>query len=178
MALAGGIQLALNDMVRLGGMSNLWFVIPPPTLGLRGMRLQFPSLLITDDDHDFRETLRAVFEPRFRTLMAGDGEEALEIVRRQEVHLVLLDMHMPKLTGLETLRQVKRFKSLLPCILLSAGLDESLIRQAQLAEAFSVLSKPISRKQLTSTVEAAMRRIYNWESDVVDRSNPPDLSGR
>ena len=46
------------------------------------MRMQFPSLLITDDDHDFRETLRAVFEPRFRTFMAGDGEEALEIVRR------------------------------------------------------------------------------------------------
>ena len=90
------------------------------------MRLELPSLLITDDDRDFRETLRNVFEPRFRTLLAGDGEEALDIVRREEVHLLLLDMHMPKLTGLETLRQVKRFKSLLPCILLSARLDDAL----------------------------------------------------
>jgi CheY-like chemotaxis protein len=129
------------------------------------MRLQLPSILITDDDHDFRETLRVVFEPRFRTLLAGDGEEALQIVRDEEVHLLLLDMHMPKLTGLETLRRVKQFKSRLPCILLSAGLNDSLIRQAQLAQAFSVLSKPITRQQLTSTVEAAMRRIYNWESD-------------
>jgi CheY-like chemotaxis protein len=132
------------------------------------MRLEYPSLLITDDDHDFRETLRDVFEPRFRTLMAGDGEEALAIVRSQEVHLLLLDMHMPKLTGLETLRRVKQFKSRLPCILLSAGLDDAIIRQAQLAEAFSVLSKPISRRQLTSTVEAAMRRIYNWHGDVLE----------
>jgi CheY-like chemotaxis protein len=107
--------------------------------------------------------------------LAQDGLEALDIVRRQEVHLVLLDMHMPKLTGLETLRQVKRFKSRLPCILLSAALDENLIRQAQLAEAFSVLSKPISRMQLTSTVDAAMRRIYNWESDGPDSS---DVAGR
>ena len=128
------------------------------------MRLEYPSLLITDDDHDFRETLRSVFEPRFRTLVASDGEEALSIVRSQEVHLLLLDMHMPKLTGLETLRRVKMLKTRLPCILLSAGLDESLIRQAQLAQAFSVLSKPITRHQLTSTVDAAMRRIYNWES--------------
>lgn len=128
------------------------------------MRLELPSLLITDDDHDFRETLRVVFEPRFRTILAGDGQEALDIVRSQEVHLLLLDMHMPKLTGLETLRQVKKFHSRLPCILLSAGLDDTLIQQAQLAEAFSVLAKPISRRQLTSTVEAAMRRIYNWES--------------
>ena len=132
------------------------------------MRLEFPSLLITDDDRDFRETLRSLFEPRFRTLVAGDGEEALDIVRSQEVHLLLLDMHMPKLTGLETLRRVKQFKSRLPCILLSAGLDEAIIRQAELAEAFSVLSKPISRQQLTSTVDAAMRRIYNWHGDVPD----------
>ena len=129
------------------------------------MRLEFPSLLITDDDHDFRETLRDVFEPRFRTLLAGDGEEALDIVRTQEVHLLLLDMHMPKLTGLETLRRVKLFKSRLPCILLSAGLDDAIIRQAELAEAFSVLSKPISRRQLTSTVEDALRRIYNWHGE-------------
>ena len=126
------------------------------------MRLQLPQLLITDDDHDFRETVRSVFEPRFRTLLASDGQEALEIVRTQEVHLLLLDMHMPKLTGLETLRQVKRFNSLLPCILLSARVDDALIRQAYLEQAFSVLSKPISRQKLTSTVEDAMRRIYNW----------------
>ncbi len=126
------------------------------------MRLQLPSLLITDDDHDFRETLRSVFEPRFRTLVAGNGEEALDIVRREEVHLLLLDMHMPRLTGLETLRRVKQLKSRLPCILLSARLDDSLIRQAYLEEAFSVLSKPITRQQITSTVDAAMRRIYNW----------------
>jgi CheY-like chemotaxis protein len=132
------------------------------------MQLQFPSLLITDDDHDFRETLRAVFEPRFHTLLAGDGQEALDIVRTQEVHLVLLDMHMPKLTGLETLRQVKRFNACLPCILLSAGLNDSLIRQAELAQAFSVLSKPVSRQQLTSTVDAAMRRIYNWERNTLE----------
>ncbi len=127
------------------------------------MRLELPSLLITDDDLDFRETLCAVFEPRYRTILASNGEEALNIVRRQEVHLLLLDMHMPRLTGLETMQRVKQFKSRLPCILISAGLDEALERQARLAEAFSVLAKPVTRRQLTSTVEAAMRRIYGWE---------------
>ena len=132
--------------------------------------IQSPSILITDDDRDFRETLRVVFEPRgFRTYLAGDGEEALNIVHQEEVHLVLLDMHMPKLTGLETIRRVKQFRSRLPCILLSAGLNDSLIRQAQLAEAFSILSKPISRHQLTSAVELALRRTYNWEVKRADR---------
>jgi two-component system chemotaxis response regulator CheY len=137
------------------------------------MRLEIPSLLITDDDVDFRETLRAVFEPRFRTILASDGQEALEIVRREEVHLLLLDMHMPRLTGLETMRKVKVFKSRLPCILLSAGMDEALERQARLAEAFEVLAKPVTRRDLTNTVEAAMRRIYGWTSPDEPRTPHP-----
>ena len=106
------------------------------------MLVETPSLLITDDDPGFRETLRVIFEPKgFRTLLAGDGEEALKIVRNETVHLVLLDMHMPRLTGLETLRMLKEFRAMLPCILLSAQLDELIIEQARLAHAYLVLSK-------------------------------------
>src|SRR5438046_9099515 len=95
------------------------------------------SILITDDDVNFRQTLQGVFQPRgFRTLLAGDGEEALDIVQRENVDLLLLDMHMPRLTGLETLRRVKQLRAMLPCILMSARADESLVRQALLAQAF------------------------------------------
>jgi DNA-binding response OmpR family regulator len=69
---------------------------------------------------------------------------------------------MPKLTGLETLRLVKQFKSILPCILLSARLDQPLIEQARLAQAFSVLAKPVPLRQLTGTVRLALKRTYNW----------------
>ena len=125
--------------------------------------VEAPSLLITDDDRAFRETLQTVFEPQgYRTLLAGDGEEALRIVATEKVHLVLLDMYMPKLTGLETLRLVKQVKALLPCILLSADLDESIIEQAQRFHAFSVLSKPVTRHQITWIVRQALERTYNW----------------
>jgi CheY-like chemotaxis protein len=135
----------------------------------------FPSLLITDDDTAFRETLCGLFQPRgFRVFSAGDGEEALRIVGQEVVHLVLLDMHMPRLTGLETLRRVKQFKSRLPCILLSARLDEALIQQARLAEAFSVLAKPISRLLITDTVDHALRRIYGWPDELRDSSREDD----
>ena len=123
-----------------------------------------PSLLITDDDLGFRETLRGVLEPQgFRTLMAESGEQAIDVVRHQEVHLVLLDMHMPRLTGLETLRLVKQIKAVLPCIILSANADDELREEARRAEAFSVLSKPISRINLTNIVRVALRRTYNWQ---------------
>lgn len=125
--------------------------------------VESPSILISDDDVGFRETLQNVFEPQgFRTLLAGDGEEALRIVQREEVHLLLLDMHMPKLTGLEVLRMVRRFKAMLPCIILSADADELLVREAKQEQAFSVLSKPVTRMQITVTVSQAFERTYNW----------------
>jgi hypothetical protein len=65
------------------------------------MLVETPSILITDDDHGFRETVRGMFEPRgFRTYLAADGEEALRIVGAEPVHLLLLDMHMPRLTAI------------------------------------------------------------------------------
>jgi DNA-binding response OmpR family regulator len=121
-------------------------------------------LLITDDDRSFRETLEGVFAPRgFRTLLAGDGEEALRIVRTQEVHLVLLDVHMPKLTGLETLRLVKQFRAMLPCILMSAHWDDRLIDEARSAQAFLILPKPITLREITGAVHEALERVYHWE---------------
>lgn len=133
-----------------------------------------PSILITDDDFGFRETLRGVFEPQgFCTLLAGDGEEALQIVARQRVDLLLLDMHMPKLTGLETIRRVKQTHASLPCILLSADLDETIRQQARLVRAFSVLSKPVSTRNITLIVHTALRRTYNWPMPQADLPLPP-----
>ena len=123
-----------------------------------------PTLLITDDDPGFRETLRVIFEPRgFHTLLAGDGEEALEIVHQERIHLVLLDMHMPKLTGLETLRQLKEFRAMLPCILLTAQLDDRIVEQARMAHAYSVLSKTLTLRQITGVVFQALQRTYAWQ---------------
>lgn len=130
------------------------------------MRLEYPSLLITDDNQDFRDTLRSVFEPRgFRTFAAGDGEQALEIVRTESVHLILMDMHMPKLTGLETIRRVKRIDAVLPCILISAQMDNELAQQAMDVEAFAVLSKPVRFAEITETVRQALFAAYDWNPE-------------
>jgi CheY-like chemotaxis protein len=69
---------------------------------------------------------------------------------------------MPKLTGLETLRRLKEYRAMLPCILLSAQLDELTVEQAHRAHAFSVLSKAVTIRQITSTVCQALQRTYAW----------------
>lgn len=132
------------------------------------MKLEPPSLLITDDDRDFRETLRGVFEQRgYRTLLAADGEEALDVMARETVHLALLDMHMPRLTGLETIRRIRQlpFDVVLPCILISAALDAAIEEEARRQRAFSILSKPVRLRDITGAVQQALSETYNWRPD-------------
>lgn len=121
-----------------------------------------PQLLISDDDRDFRETLRTVFERRgFDTILAADGAEAVQIVEQQSIHLVLIDFHMPKLSGLEAIRQIRKSKAALPCILISAAIDD-LTREAAHSDTFSILDKPVSHRDLTATVASALVTAYGW----------------
>jgi CheY-like chemotaxis protein len=119
------------------------------------------SILITDDDVGCREALRAIVEPEgFHTLLASSGEEALDIIHEAPVHLALLDMYMPRLTGLETLELVRQVNALIPCILVTADASERLLRQAFRAHAYSVIPKPVSKNVVLYTVVRALLRAY------------------
>jgi CheY-like chemotaxis protein len=119
------------------------------------------SILIADDDTSCRQALRDIMEPEgYRTLLASCGEEALDIVRESDVHLALLDLHMPTLTGLETLQLVRQIKGMLPAILITGDADENVIRQACQLHFYSVIPKPISRNVVLYTVLRALSVVY------------------
>jgi len=119
------------------------------------------NILITDDDTGCREALREIVEPQgFHTLLASSGEEALDIVREGAVHLALLDMHLPRMTGLEALRLMHQINAVLPCILVTADASASLMRQACQAHAYSVIHKPVSKGVVLYTVARALVRCY------------------
>ncbi len=119
------------------------------------------NLLITDDDPLARETLRDIIAPAgFQTILAGSGEEAIDIVQQSEIHLALMDMHMPRLSGLETMEIVRQIKGLLPTILISADQDDTLLRKALSAHVYCVLSKPVSRHAVIYVVNRALEKFY------------------
>ncbi|HVK12666.1 MAG TPA: response regulator [Gemmataceae bacterium] len=119
------------------------------------------SILITDDDRGVRETLAEIVEAQgFRPVLAANGEEALQIVEHEPVHLALLDMQMPKLTGLETLQLVRQIHALLPAILITADATRELMRRAFDAQVFSVVPKPVNAQVVVTTVVRALVRVY------------------
>jgi CheY-like chemotaxis protein len=118
-------------------------------------------ILITDDDRGCREALRDIFEPEgFPTLTASSGEEAVDIIREEPVHLALFDVNMPRLTGLEAVQLVHQINALLPCILVTADANEELMRQAFSVRVYSVIPKPVNRNILLYTVIRALARAY------------------
>ncbi len=118
------------------------------------------QLLIADHDSAFRDVLRDIFEPWFSLLEAESGEQAVEIVECERVDIVLLDMNMHKLTGLDTIRIVKQINALLPCILITADATDELRQDASAANAYEVLSKPVKRQELVTTVSHALVDTY------------------
>ena len=119
------------------------------------------SILITDDDRGVRETLGEIVEQRgLRPVLAGDGEQAIEIVQQETIHLALLDYQMPRLTGLETLQLLHQVNALLPAILITADATRELMRQAFQAHVFSVLPKPVNPQVVLTTVLRALGRVY------------------
>ncbi len=127
------------------------------------------QLLIADDDPDFRDVLRSIFEPWFALLEAVSGEQAVEIVEGERVDLVLLDMNMERLTGIETIRIVKQIDVRLPCILVTGDYDEQLQQEALQADAWSVLPKPVRKRELIHCVSEAIDSTYG-DPDVFSRN--------
>lgn len=118
------------------------------------------QLLVADDDEAFRETVCEIFAPYFRLIEAESGEQAVDLLSREQVHLALFDMHMKQLTGLEALRQMRSLHIVAPCILITADYTETLHSIAVEAEAFSVLRKPVTRRILVNTVANAVETVY------------------
>jgi CheY-like chemotaxis protein len=120
-------------------------------------------ILITDDDRATRETLRDIVAPEgYLTLMAESGEEAIDLVRQHEVHLALMDMHLPRLSGLETLAMFRQIRGVIPSILITADRDDNLMRRALSEHAFCVLAKPVSKHVVIYVVHKALKKYYNY----------------
>jgi len=116
-------------------------------------------VLIVDDDEDFRETLGVRLAARkLRVTGAENGIKALELLDRQEFDVVLLDIRMPGLDGIETLREMKKKRPLLEIILLTGHASvESGVQGMQLG-AFDYVMKPASLEELLDKMHQALER--------------------
>ena len=108
-------------------------------------------VLVADDEPHIGRIIKMKMEQGpFRVTLAYDGQEALDVLEREPVSLVLLDLMMPRLSGLDVLERMRgdaRWKGI-PCIVLTAAGQEQHQRRAMDLGANEFLTKPFSPKKL------------------------------
>ncbi len=120
-----------------------------------------PLVLIVEDETDLVTLLRYNLEKEgFRTIAAGDGEEAILLANEQTPHLVLLDLMLPLLSGMEVCRQIRRNTKTrdIPIIMLTARGEEADRVRGLNCGADDYLTKPFSPTELVARIRAVLRR--------------------
>jgi DNA-binding NtrC family response regulator len=126
----------------------------PPEARKNGAKL--PRILIVDDDAGQRSLLDSFLSSQgFETAVASSGERALEMLRSQQFSLMISDVRMPGLSGLETLRRARQEQAVLPVLLVTAYADIREAVDAMRDGALNYLAKPIDLDELLTTVQQA-----------------------
>lgn len=120
------------------------------------------NVLVVEDEEDIRDLIHFnLFKNGHKVLLADDGEKAKELIQKNKVDLVLLDIMLPKISGLEICKFVKENYPECPVILVSArGEEGDVVRGFELG-ADDYISKPFSPKILIARVNAVLRRTSN-----------------
>lgn len=131
------------------------------------------EILIGEDDADVRKWLGIALETEgYGVRLTCDGEEALAAVRERRPDLLILDVMMPKMSGLEVCKAIRAFDGSLPILMLTArNKDEDLIAGLG-AGADDYVIKPFALNVLLARIAALLRR-----TDAADCNNTADISG-
>lgn len=137
-------------------------------------------LLLVDDEQGFVEALaRRLAHRDFQTAIALSGEEALRYLEENKsVDVVLLDIKMPGLDGVETLRRITARQPLVETIMLTAHATIAVAVEALRIGARDYLIKPCDLGELAAKVQAAARRKRERESKIADVRTRPYITDR
>jgi two-component system response regulator HydG len=117
-----------------------------------------PKILVVDDEPALRIMIEAVLDAEgYEIKQAGDGQAAIAAVEERFYDLVIMDIRMPKLGGIEALRKIKEISPGIPIIIMTAYASVDTAVKALKADAFDYLTKPLDIEELKILVAKALR---------------------
>ncbi|MGB3400537.1 MAG: sigma-54 dependent transcriptional regulator [Candidatus Deferrimicrobiaceae bacterium] len=117
------------------------------------------SVLVIDDETNIRKTLEGVLsDDGYHVIQAGDGAQGLEVLSRSFMDAVLLDVWMPGMDGIETLKKIREAYPIVPVIMISGhGTIDTAVKAVKMG-AFDFIEKPISLTKLLITLSRAIEQ--------------------
>lgn len=129
------------------------------------------TVLIVDDESGPRESLKMVLQPRYQVEEAHNGFQALEIIRKQKIDLVTLDLRMPEMDGMIVLMAIKKHDPQIEVLIITGYATLANAVELVRLGACGYLVKPFQVPRLLNDVEKAFKR--RSQVDVLNR----DLKG-
>lgn len=116
-----------------------------------------PSILIVDDDEVMQETLSDVLKKRgYEIFSIGSGNGALSMMKKNVIDLILLDMRLPDIDGLEVLKKIKEFDTEILVIMMTAYSDVQTAVSAMKSGAYDYINKPFELEELKLLIEKGL----------------------
>jgi len=136
------------------------------------------NLLIVDDDLSLLETIGDVFQDRgYNVAMVEDGRRAIKLVSRRYFDVILIDLKMPGINGLDTYKEVKKIIPTAAVIMMTGDSKEELVKKAIEEGAYTVIYKPFNVKRVIKIVEEALKKpvILIVDDRIEDRDTLRDI---
>ncbi|MGA7876386.1 MAG: sigma-54 dependent transcriptional regulator [Desulfoferrobacter sp.] len=121
-------------------------------------------ILVVDDEEGAREALELILEDRYAVETAEDGKLALSKIQKVYFELVLLDVNMPKITGIEVLKRIKEYDDSIDVIMVSAADRAREATDSINCGAYDYITKPFDSEEILDCVQRVMeKRSLEWE---------------
>lgn len=119
------------------------------------------SVLIVDDNDITRETLRVILRHEVYTVAgeAYDGDSALEMATRLRPDIILLDVVMPKVSGIEALRNIRMVMAEVKVLMVSANQDQEIVEEANKLGISGYIAKPFNAKKVLDTMQQLAHQV-------------------
>ena len=118
-----------------------------------------PKVLIVDDEERFRTTMHKLLSVRgLDSHVAANGKEALEELREHSYDVVILDVRMPEVSGMEVLPEIRKIDSFIEVIIMTGYASVATAREIMKLGAYDFLLKPYSIVELLDKIEGAFDR--------------------
>jgi DNA-binding NtrC family response regulator len=135
------------------------------------------SILIVDDEVGPRESLRMILKPIYEIYTAANGDEALQLIQKENIDLVTLDLRMPGLSGIDVLREIKKIRADVEVIVITGygtltnaqeairfGAGDFISKPFNVADIIAIISKSFERRHYNMKIKNLIQQIKDLRS--------------
>ena len=126
-----------------------------------GIEFRKPVILVVDDEPDMCEMLVTIlYKEGYVTDMANNGKDAIKRVKDGGVDFVLLDIMMPEMGGIETLRQIKAVRHDIPVVMITAYATLKTAQESMMLGAYDYITKPFNLECVKEVIKQGLEEQY------------------